>query len=105
MVRTNCKVSYRPFARRKVSYYRQHKKFYNTAPARLLASLPGITSKLAKNIANGVGSDKDKKLKPYKRLGDIMKVQGMSPEIFERCANLLKCWKNIRYSKIFANCI
>jgi len=61
----------------------------NTAPARLLASLPGITSKLAKNIANGVGSDKNKNLKPYKRLGDVMKVQGMTPKIFERCANIL----------------
>jgi len=61
----------------------------NTAPARLLASLPGITSKLAKNIANGTGSDKDKNLKPYKRLGDVMRVQGMTPEIFERCANIL----------------
>jgi len=61
----------------------------NTAPARLLASLPAITSKLAKNIAGGVSSDKDKNLKPYKRLGDVMKVKGMTPEIFERCANLL----------------
>ncbi len=61
----------------------------NTAPARLLASLPAITAKLARNIAGGISSDKDKNLKPYKRLGDIMRVQGMTPEIFERCANLL----------------
>ena len=61
----------------------------NTAPARLLASLPGISSTLARNIDAGTSGNKDGNLKPYKKLGDVMKVKGMTPEIFERCANLL----------------
>ncbi len=61
----------------------------NTAPARLLASLPGISSSLAKNIYAGISRNKSGNLKPYKKLGDIMKVKGMTPETFERCANML----------------
>jgi len=61
----------------------------NTASARLLASLPGITSKLAYNIAEGIDSHGKVKLKPYKQLGELFKVKGMTPNIFERCANLL----------------
>lgn len=61
----------------------------NTAPARLLASLPGVSVKLARNIEAGIGRNKNNSLKPYKTLGDVMKVQGMTPEIFERCANML----------------
>jgi len=60
----------------------------NTAPARLLASLPGINPELAKNIASGKSNGKNN-LKPYRGLGDIMRVKGMSAEIFEKCANLL----------------
>ncbi len=61
----------------------------NTAPARLLASLPGISAQLAKNIADGIDSHGKEKLKPYKQLGDIFNVKGMTPDAFERCANLL----------------
>ena len=61
----------------------------NTAPTRLLASLPGINSKLAENIYDGCDRNGKKSLKPYQRLGDILKVKGMSPKIFERCANIL----------------
>jgi len=61
----------------------------NTASARMLASLPGITGKLAKNIEAGVNSEGKAKLKPYNSIGDIFKVRGMTPEVFERCANLL----------------
>ena len=28
-------------------------------------------------------------MKPYKRLGDLFKVKGMTPDIFEKCVNLL----------------
>jgi len=61
----------------------------NTAPPRLLASLPGIESKLANNIYEGIDANGKKKLKPYKSLGDLFKVKGMTPNIFEKCANIL----------------
>jgi len=61
----------------------------NTASARILASLPGISTKLAKNIAAGINSEGKAKLKPYRSIGDIFKVRGMTPEVFERCANIL----------------
>jgi len=61
----------------------------NTAPQRLLASLPGINSEIAENIYEGLDRNSKKTLKPYQRLGDILKVKSMTPEIFERCANIL----------------
>ena len=61
----------------------------NTASARMLASLPGISTKLAKNIAAGINSEGKAKLKPYRSIGEIFKVRGMTPKVFERCANLL----------------
>jgi len=61
----------------------------NTAPARLLSSLPGINAKLANNIYEGIDVNKKKTLKPYKNLGDLFKVKGMTPDIFERCVNIL----------------
>ena len=61
----------------------------NTAPPRLLASLPGINSTLAENIYNGLDRNGKKTLKPYKHLGDLFKVKGMTPDIFERCVNIL----------------
>jgi len=60
----------------------------NTASPRLLASLPGINAKLAKNIYKGVDKNNKKSLKPYQKLGAILKVKGMTPVIFERCANM-----------------
>ena len=61
----------------------------NSAPERLLSSLPGIESTVAKNIFYGTDRNGKRSLKPYQRLGDILKVKGMTPEIFERCANIL----------------
>ena len=61
----------------------------NTASARLLASLPGISTKLAKNIATGINNHGNEKLKPYKQLGDIFNVKGMTPDVFGKCANFL----------------
>ena len=61
----------------------------NTAPLRLLASLPGINSKLANNIYEGLDRNGKKTLKPYRNLGDILKVKRMTPDIFERCVNIL----------------
>lgn len=61
----------------------------NTASERLLASLPGITPALANAIARGLNRGSAPVLKPYRSLGDLLFVRGMTPEIFERCANLL----------------
>ena len=61
----------------------------NTAPARLLSSLPGISEKLAQNICDGVDTSNKKTLKPYQHLGDLFKVKGMTPNVFERCVNIL----------------
>ncbi len=61
----------------------------NTAPQRLLSALPGINSKLAENIYEGIDQNGKKKLKPYKKLGDLFKVKGMTPNAFEKCVNLL----------------
>lgn len=60
----------------------------NTASPRLLASLPGINSTLANDIYNGVDMGGKAVLKPYTSLGDLLNVRGMTPEIFERSANL-----------------
>lgn len=61
----------------------------NTASARLLSSLPGIDNQTALNIEKGMNWEGNKTLKPYRRIGDILKVKGMSPLKFEKCANLL----------------
>jgi len=61
----------------------------NTASTRLLSSLPGIDKSLARNIFEGFDVNGKKGLKPYKNLGDLFKVSRMSPDIFERCVNLL----------------
>ncbi len=61
----------------------------NTASARMLASLPGISAKLAKNIAGGIDNNGKSKLKPYKNFSELFKVKEMTPATFERCANIL----------------
>jgi len=61
----------------------------NTAPARLLASLPGVDMALAKNIASGCTSENKPGIKPYKYPGDLLDVQGMTLKIFHRIANLI----------------
>jgi len=61
----------------------------NTAQPRLLASLPGINPKLAKNIFDGLDRHNKKTLKPYQNIGDILRVKGSTLDIFERCVNLL----------------
>jgi len=61
----------------------------NTAQPRLLASLPGMNSEIAKNIFEGLDRNNKKTLKPYQNLGDVLKVKNMTPDIFERCVNIL----------------
>ncbi len=60
----------------------------NTAGERLLGSLPGITPEVARAIARGTDTGGRAVLKPYAAVGDLINVRGMTPEIFERSANL-----------------
>jgi len=48
-----------------------------------------MNSKLAKNIAEGKGDDDKSTLKPYKQLGDLLNVRGMTLKHFRRIANLV----------------
>jgi hypothetical protein len=61
----------------------------NTASARLLESLPGITPNVAENIEKGLNANGVACLKPYIRLSDLFEVKDFTMEIFQRCANLL----------------
>ena len=57
--------------------------------SRLLSCLPGINYKLAKNISAGKSDNDKSTLKPYKQLGDLMNVRGITIDIFQRIANLV----------------
>ena len=61
----------------------------NTASPQLLAALPGIAAPLAADIAAGRDQSGAKRLKPYRGPGGLLAVKGMTPEIFERIANLV----------------
>jgi hypothetical protein len=61
----------------------------NAAAPRLLASLPGVTSNLAANIAAGIDATGRPRLKPYRGPGSLLAVAGMTPDVFERIANLV----------------
>jgi hypothetical protein len=61
----------------------------NTAPARLISSVPGISDTLAENIAAGIDANGRETLKPYRSFADLMEVKGMTLEAFEKAANLI----------------
>jgi hypothetical protein len=61
----------------------------NTAGERLVRAMPGMTQALANNLVNGVSAARGKRVKPYQQLGDLLKVEGMTPGAFERIANLV----------------
>jgi hypothetical protein len=61
----------------------------NTASVRVLRSLPGIDAQLATAIARGIDSSGRPTLKPYRQLGDLLKVKGMDLAAFERFVNLV----------------
>jgi len=60
----------------------------NTADARILATLPGVSLSLAKKIEEGINSDK-KKIRPYKNIFDLLKVKGMTTDILCEIADYL----------------
>jgi hypothetical protein len=61
----------------------------NTADERLWRAMPGVSATLARNLANGIGAGHRKRIKPYRAVGDLLDVDGMTPDVFERIANML----------------
>jgi hypothetical protein len=61
----------------------------NTAPERILSALNGVGAKLASNIAQGIDRSGRKGLKPYKAIGDLLDVDGMSIDTFSTIANMI----------------
>ncbi|RLD09531.1 MAG: hypothetical protein DRI44_08305, partial [Chlamydiae bacterium] len=61
----------------------------NSATSRLISCMPGVNDGLAKNIAEGKGDNNKISLKPYKQLGDLLNVRGMTLKHFQRIANLV----------------
>jgi len=59
----------------------------NTAPARVLSSLNGITPEIAKNIKNGIISGNKNRIKHYKNITDILDVKGVTPELYGKICN------------------
>ncbi len=72
----------------------------NTASLRILSSLPGITSKLAKNILNGTG-----KTRQYKKNTDILDIKGISPEIYGKICNLITTRSDQFRIQVFAEAL
>ena len=61
----------------------------NTASERVLSSINGISQKTAQNIYYGIDLHGKKKLKPYKKITDVLDVNGVTPEMFGKICNLI----------------
>ncbi len=61
----------------------------NTASRRVLQALQGVSKALAENICLGKDADGRTCLRPYKNIGDVLDVKGMTPEIFTKICNLI----------------
>ena len=61
----------------------------NTASPRVLASLPGVTPKMADDIYKGIAQNGKAKLKPYKNITDILSVRGMNVERYGKICALI----------------
>jgi len=62
----------------------------NTAPARVLSSLNGVTPEIAKNIQKGIVSGSKNKIKHYENITDILDVKGVTPELYGKICNLIE---------------
>ncbi len=61
----------------------------NTASARVLNALNGITPPIARNINRGLDSSGKESLKPYKEVSDLLDVSGITPRIYGNICNLI----------------
>ena len=61
----------------------------NTASERVLRALNGIGTELASNIARGIDRSGRVGLKPYKTIGDLLDVRGMSIDTFSLISNMI----------------
>ncbi len=61
----------------------------NTALPRVLQALQGFSTEIAGNIVAGKDKTGNSTLLPYKNIGDILDVKGMTPEIFTKICNLI----------------
>jgi hypothetical protein len=61
----------------------------NTATARVLMTLGGMDHTTAQNIAAGMDAAGQPRLKPYRTIGDVLAVRGMTPDVFTKMANLV----------------
>ncbi len=61
----------------------------NTASERILMTLGGMDQTIAHNIAYGIDTAGQPRLKPYCTIGDVLAVRGMTPEVFTKMANLV----------------
>jgi len=60
----------------------------NTASERIIAALPGIDNKIARNIANGTSKNR-KQIRPYKSIYDLLDIEGMNPVLMCKIANYI----------------
>ncbi|RLD09143.1 MAG: hypothetical protein DRI44_09205 [Chlamydiae bacterium] len=60
----------------------------NTAPERVLASLPGIDDNIARNITKGI-SKNGKSIRPYKNIYDLLDIKGITPGLMCKIANYI----------------
>jgi hypothetical protein len=61
----------------------------NTAQARVLAALPGITPALATNILLGTPATSGRSIKPYRQIADLLNVRDITPEEYGSICNLV----------------
>jgi hypothetical protein len=61
----------------------------NTASPRVLQALQGVSKEIAENIVAGKDANSRPCLRPYKNIGDVLDVKGMTPNIFSRICNLI----------------
>ena len=76
----------------------------NTASARVLSALKGITPAIAKGIEKGVDRS-GKKIKPYHNTADILEIQGVTPKIFSEISNLITVRSDQYRIKVIADSI
>ena len=76
----------------------------NTASARVLSALKGITPTIAKAIEKGVDRSGNK-IKPYRNTADILEIKGVTPKIFSEISNLITVRSDQYRIKVIADAL